>query len=102
MITEAVDGRQALELFRDSAPGTFNVILMDVMMPNMDGLMATREIRKLLRPDAAEIPVIAMTANAFYEDIQHTRQAGMNAHLSKPLDMKKVISTIARFCPRNN
>lgn len=102
VITEAVDGRQALELFRDSAPGTFNVILMDVMMPNMDGLMATREIRKLLRPDAAEIPVIAMTANAFYEDIQHTRQAGMNAHLSKPLDMKKVISTIARFCPRNN
>lgn len=102
VITEAVDGRQALELFRDSAPGTFNVILMDVMMPNMDGLMATREIRKLLRPDAAEIPVIAMTANAFYEDIQHTRQAGMNAHLSKPLDMKKVISTIARFCLRNN
>lgn len=101
VITEAVDGRQALELFRDNAPGTFDVILMDVMMPNMDGLAATREIRSLPRPDAAEIPIIAMTANAFYEDIQRTKQAGMNAHLSKPLDMDKVVAVIARYCRKN-
>lgn len=99
VITEAVDGQQAVELFEKNAPDTFDVILMDVMMPNIDGLKATRMIRALPRPDAAVIPIIAMTANAFSEDIQQTKQAGMNAHLSKPLDMKKVTSVIAKFCP---
>lgn len=98
VITEATDGRQAVKLFENNPPGSFDVILMDVMMPNMDGLEATRMIRSMSRQDAAEIPIIAMTANAFLEDIQRTRQAGMNAHLSKPLEIKTVISTILRFC----
>ena len=102
VITEAVDGQQAVELFEKNPPHTFDVILMDVMMPNIDGLKATEMIRALPRPDAAQIPIIAMTANAFSEDIQRTRQAGMNAHLSKPLDMKKVTSVIARFCTGTN
>ncbi len=99
VITEAVDGQQAVETFENNPPDTFDLILKDVMMPNVDGLRATQMIRGLSRPDAAEIPIIAMTANAFYEDIQRTREAGMNAHLSKPINMKKVISVIAKFCP---
>lgn len=97
VITEAVDGRRAVEVFESNPPGTFDVILMDVMMPNIDGLKATRMIRDFPRSDAADIPIIAMTANAFSEDIERTRQAGMNAHLSKPLDMKKVAAVIAKF-----
>lgn len=99
VITEAVDGQKAVELFEQNPPHTFDVILMDVMMPNVDGLRATQMIRGSLRPDAAEIPILAMTANAFSEDIERTRQAGMNAHISKPLEIKKVISVISRFCP---
>ena len=99
VITEAVDGQQAVEIFTQNPPHTFDVILMDVMMPNVDGLTATRMIRGSERPDAKEIPILAMTANAFSEDIQRTRQAGMNAHISKPLEIKKVISIIAKFCP---
>ena len=89
-VTVAADGRQAIELFRDSAPEAFDVILMDVMMPEMDGLAATRAIRALDRPDATTVPIIAMTANAFAEDAQKCLDAGMNAHLAKPVDMKKV------------
>ena len=73
------------------------MILMDVMMPVMDGLTATRTIRGLEREDAATIPIIAMTANAFAEDVQMVRDAGMNAHLAKPLDAKLVIQTIAGY-----
>lgn len=98
VITEAVDGQQAVEIFTQNTPHTFDVILMDVMMPNVDGLTATRMIRGSERPDAKEIPILAMTANAFSEDIQRTRRAGMNAHISKPL-IKMVISIIAKFCP---
>ncbi len=97
VITDAADGKRAVELFENNPPDTFDMILMDVMMPNIDGLKATRMIREFPRSDAAEIPIIAMTANAFSEDIMRTKQAGMNAHLSKPLDIKKVISVIAKF-----
>ena len=96
-LTLAKDGQEAVELFEKSRPGTFDGILMDVMMPVMDGLTATRAIRGLDRPDAKTIPIIAMTANAFAEDAAKCFDAGMNAHLSKPLDIRKVISTIARF-----
>lgn len=97
VITDAADGKYAVELFENNPPDTFDMILMDVMMPNIDGLKATRMIREFPRSDAAGIPIIAMTANAFSEDIMRTKQAGMNAHLSKPLDIKKVISVIAKF-----
>ncbi len=91
------DGEQAVEAFQSHPAGTYDVILMDVMMPVMDGLTATRTIRGLEREDAATIPIIAMTANAFAEDVQMVRDAGMNAHLAKPLDAKLVIQTIAGY-----
>lgn len=97
-ITLAHDGQQAIELFEDAPAGTYDAILMDIMMPYVDGLTATRRIRALDRPDAAKIPIIAMTANAFEEDAQMCREAGMNAHLSKPLQMERVLSTIAQYC----
>ena len=99
-ITVVGDGRQALDMFAKSEPGTFDAILMDIMMPVMDGITATREIRKLNRPDARTIPIIAMTANAFEEDAQKCLKAGMNAHLSKPLQIRMVVATIANICGR--
>lgn len=91
------DGKLAVELFKNSPAGTFDALLMDVMMPEMDGLTATKTIRALDRPDAKTIPIIAMTANAFEEDAKKCIEAGMNAHLAKPLDVEKVIATIAKF-----
>lgn len=82
----AHDGRQALECFRDTAEGTFDAILMAVRMPVMNGIEATRAIRALGRPDAAAVPIIAMTADAFAEEQKRTLDAGMNAHLAKPID----------------
>ncbi|MFR5794709.1 MAG: ATP-binding protein [Christensenellales bacterium] len=94
----AQDGRKALELFESHVPGTYAGILMDMMMPNMDGVSATRAIRALARADAKTIPIIAMTANAFDEDAKACFEAGMNAHLAKPFQMEKVVAVIAQFC----
>ena len=94
LITRAENGQQALELFKEKPAGTFDVILMDLMMPVMDGYTATRKIRELERSDAKTVPIIAMTANAFAEDVQRCLDAGMNAHLAKPLDIEKVKKTI--------
>ena len=96
-VTVVSDGQQAVNLFREKPAGTFDVILMDVMMPVMDGLTATKAIRALDRPDAKTVPIIAMTANAFAEDAKKCLAAGMNAHLAKPLDIGKVIATIAQY-----
>ena len=96
-ITQAEDGLQALNLFKDNDPGTFDVILMDVMMPVMNGLEAAKAIRSLPREDANTIPILAMTANAFESDIKATREAGMNAHLSKPINIDEVIKTTAYY-----
>lgn len=97
-ITLAHDGQETLDLFQTNPPGTFDGILMDVMMPVIDGLTATRAIRALPREDARTIPIIAMTANAFDEDIRRCQEAGMNAHLSKPLQMDRVRAVICREC----
>lgn len=97
-ITVAGDGQQAVTLFSESPAGTFDAILMDVMMPVMDGLTATRTIRAMERPDAGTIPIIALTANAFAEDAEACFRAGMNAHLAKPLEIKKVVAAIAGCC----
>lgn len=97
-VTIVRDGQQAVDLFIEKPEGTFDAILMDIMMPVMDGLSATRVIRVLDREDAKTIPIIAMTANAFAEDARRSMEAGMNAHLAKPLDMKKVILTIQKCC----
>ena len=93
-LDHANNGRLAVEMFSESAPGYYDAILMDVRMPEMDGLEATAAIRKLDRPDAQRVPIIAMTANAFDEDVQHSLQAGMNAHLSKPVEPEHLYSTL--------
>ncbi len=90
----AEDGRQAVDMFKESAPGAYDAILMDVQMPVLGGLDATRELRALPRSDARTVPIIAMTANAFLEDVKKSLAAGMDAHISKPLDIDKVLSTI--------
>jgi CheY-like chemotaxis protein len=93
----AENGRRAVEMFEGSAPGHFYAILMDMRMPVMDGLAATRAIRALQRPDAAVIPIIALTANAFEEDVRQCLQAGMNAHLSKPVEMDQLKAALGRL-----
>ena len=96
-ITRASDGKEALKIFASNQPGTFDIILMDIMMPKMNGYEATKAIRALQnRPDARTIPIIAMTANAFAEDVQASLDAGMNDHLSKPIVIDEVVKTIAR------
>ena len=96
------NGLEAVQRFEASEPGTYDVILMDVMMPVMDGLTATRTIRALERQDAKTIPIIAMTANAFREDVEKCMEAGMNAHLAKPLDDKKIKQTISEELRMSN
>ena len=98
LITRAENGQQALELFKEKPAGTFDVILMDLMMPVMDGYTATRKIRELERSDAKTVPIIAMTANAFREDAEKCIAVGMNAHLAKPLDIEKMKKTIKSIC----
>ena len=93
-VTRAADGQEAVELFEKSAPGYFGVIYMDIMMPRMNGLDAARTIRAMNRPDAESIPIIAMSANAFSEDIMDSRLAGMDIHLAKPLDEAKMINAL--------
>lgn len=90
------DGAQAVEAFAANPAGTFDTILMDVAMPKMDGLAATRAIRALDRPDAATIPIIAMTGNAFQEDVQECLEAGMDAHIAKPIDVAKAERVITK------
>lgn len=98
LITRAENGQQALELFKEKPAGTFDVILMDLMMPVMDGYTATRKIRELERSDAKTVPIIAMTANAFQEDAEKCIAVGMNAHLAKPLDIEKMKKIIKSIC----
>ena len=96
-ITRACDGEEAVAIFSDHPPGTFDIILMDVMMPKKNGYEATNIIRNLEnRPDGETIPIIAMTANAFAEDVQASMDAGMNGHLSKPIVIDEVVKTIIR------
>ena len=102
LITRAENGQQALELFKEKPAGTFDVILMDLMMPVMDGYTATRKIRELERSDAKTVPIIAMTANAFQEDAEKCIAVGMNAHLAKPLDIEKMMITICHLVKKEN
>lgn len=97
VVTKAWNGKEAVETFANAPEGAFDVILMDVMMPVMDGCEAAKEIRALPRKDAKTIPIIAMTANAFTDDKIRTREAGMNEHLSKPLAPDLVVKTITKF-----
>ena len=96
-VTKAWNGQEAVELFRKSKPGEFDVILMDIMMPVMNGYEATKKIRSLDREDAKVIPIIAMTANAFTEDRLRAKEAGMDEHIAKPVDGKLLINIIYKL-----
>lgn len=96
-LTKAQNGQEALDIFRESPVSFFDAILMDVMMPVMDGYQATRAIRALERPDAAAVPIVAMTAHAFADDRQRAYEAGMTAHLAKPLESAVLIRTLQRW-----
>ena len=100
-VTSAVNGKEAVDLFSSQPPGTYSLILMDIQMPVMDGYEAAKAIRRLgeagQRPDAAKIPIIALTANAFADDVYRARQAGMNEHVSKPLDVDRLLITLHHY-----
>ena len=101
IVTRVADGKSALIQFCNTAPGTFDLILMDIMMPEMNGYETTKAIRNLSdRPDGKEIPIIAMTANAFAEDVQAALDAGMDDHVAKPMDMDILISAIEKCVKR--
>ena len=93
----AVNGKEAAELFLSSSPGTFQAKLMDLQMPVMDGYAAARLIRDSAHPDAQTIPIIALTANAFAEDIAKTMSAGMNDHISKPINYEFLLTSLSKY-----
>ncbi len=97
LVSKAYDGLAALEMFESSEEGYFDVILMDIMLPKMDGYEVTRRIRALERSDAASVPIIALTAKAFSEDVRMALDAGMNEHMSKPIDEGKLLVTLAKY-----
>lgn len=96
-VTKAWNGREAVDIWKRSAAGEFDIILMDLMMPEMSGTEAARLIRAADREDAKTIPIVAMTANAFADDVRECLEAGMNAHLAKPIDAKKIIGTVVKY-----
>ena len=100
VVTKAENGKAALELFKNAPENSFDIILMDVMMPEMDGLTATRRIRSLNRPDAERIPIFAVTAGIFPGDIEKIKAAGMTAYLSKPLVWEELIAVLERYCEK--
>ena len=100
VVTKAENGKDALELFKNAPENSFDIILMDVMMPEMDGLTATRRIRSLNRPDAERIPIFAVTASIFPGDIEKIKAAGMTAYLPKPLVWEELIAVLERYCEK--
>ncbi len=101
VIDEAEDGQRAVELFAESEVNYYDLILMDIQMPRMDGFEATKKIRAMERADAASVPIFAMTANAFAEDEEKSQQAGMDAHISKPLEISAVLATLNEVLSRD-
>ena len=99
-VTKAWDGQEVVKIFEKSRSGEFDVILMDIMMPVMNGYEAAKMIRSLDREDAKAIPIIAMTANAFTEDRLRAKEAGMDEHVAKPVDVESLIKVIHRLVER--
>ena len=97
LVTPAKDGTEAVELFAKSEIGEFDLILMDIMMPRMNGYEAAEAIRKMERKDAGEIPIFAVSANAFSDDIAASKKSGMNEHLSKPIDFEEMMRVIGKY-----
>ena len=100
VVTEAWNGKEAVDIYESCESGTFDVILMDIMMPVMNGLEAARCIRASEKEDAQSIPIVAISANAFNDDIAQSLAAGMNMHLSKPIRIEELVALIARLCQR--
>lgn len=96
-VTCASNGEKGVRAFADSKPGFFSAVLMDIRMPLMDGYEAARAIRNLAREDAKSVPIIAMSANAFEEDINKSLEAGMNVHLSKPIDSSRLFASLSHW-----
>ena len=96
-VVTANDGKAAVDAFASSSPGTFDCVLMDLMMPVMSGYEAARVIRGMDREDAKAVPIIALSANTFEEDIALAKDAGMNEHLAKPVDIKKMFRAMSRL-----
>ena len=103
IVTRASDGKEVVDLFKNNPRGTYDLILMDIMMPNMDGHQAAKAIRALgiERSDAVTIPIIALSANAFIDDIQESLDSGMNDHISKPINIEELIDTITKYIKRD-
>ena len=101
-VMPAVNGEEAVKIFETSQYGEYKVVLMDVMMPVMGGLEAAQNIRKMDRPDAKTVAMIAMSANAFHDDVEQSLAAGMNVHMAKPLDFDKLLATIKEYCDKNS
>lgn len=93
----ARDGEQAVQMLADSPDGYYDIIFMDIQMPNMNGYEATKKIRTMNRLYAREIPIVAMTANAFAEDILNSKKAGMNEHIAKPIDVEVLARVLDRY-----
>ena len=98
-VTLAVNGWETVQTFDQAPEGTFTAILMDIQMPVMNGYEASLAIRALNRPDAATVPILALTANAFAEDVEKAKAAGMNGHLSKPINKRQLLATLAQLVP---
>lgn len=97
-VTKAYNGAQGVREFADSAYGYFDFILMDIMMPEMNGMEAARTIRAMDRPDAKTVPIFAMTANSFMEDVERSKASGMNEHICKPLNHEVLVRFLTRYC----
>lgn len=97
LVEEAYDGKEALERIEAEPPGTYDMVFMDIMMPVMNGLEAAQAIRRLEREDVQTLPIIAMSANAFDEDVRRSLASGMNAHLSKPIDLGQLEQVLAQY-----
>jgi CheY-like chemotaxis protein len=97
VIDEAEDGTRAVEMFKAAPVNYYDLIFMDVQMPNMNGYEATRAIRALRREDAVRVPILAMTANAYREDIDNAIESGMNSHLSKPVNIDDIMGALRKY-----
>ena len=99
-VTEAWNGKEAVEIFKASGPHTFDIIVMDIMMPELNGHEAAAMIRSMERLDAQTVPIIAMSANSFKDDIQRSMDAGMNGHISKPVDPAHLCAALNEYIER--
>ena len=104
VVEQAVDGRDAIDHLSDAAPGYYQLVLMDIQMPVMNGYEATTAIRaaSIDRPDLARIPIIALSADAFAEDVKHAHSVGMNDHMAKPMEIESLVAIMRKWMPKDD